>query len=288
MTEAGPGRQGGDAQEGVSTSAEPKDDRSRGDDRGRWRRFHERFIVEERYLSARARRNLYIVAAALVAAGLVGFFVVLDSILESDDLSYIDAPIEAWFDSGRAAWLTTFMIVLAVAFGPIAMPIIILVTTVAWGVFAKHAWRPLLLAGGMILGVIVVQLLAPLIARDRPPADEMLFGYDPTSSFPSGHVMGVADFLFIGTYLVFSRHRRPVVTTLAFVAAAAVVLLTAACRIYLGYHWATDALGSIFLSLVVLGLVIGVDTWRTVRVGTAEQIAESDRRPEAWGRDERR
>ncbi|WP_438853442.1 phosphatase PAP2 family protein [Agromyces sp. M3QZ16-3] len=254
---------------------------------GRWRRFHERFIVEERYLSSTARRNLYITAAVLVVVGLVGFFVVLDSILESDDISYIDAPVQAWFESGRDDWLTTFMIVLAVGFGPVAMPIIILVTTVAWGVFAKHAWRPLLLAGGMILGVITVQLLAPLIARDRPPADEMLFGYDPTSSFPSGHVMGVADFLFIGTYLVFSRHRRPVVTTLAFVAAAVIVVLTAACRIYLGYHWATDALGSIFLSLVVLGLVIAVDTWRTVRVGSAEQIAESDRRPEAWGRDER-
>ncbi len=94
--------------------------------------------------------------------------------IAAHDLSYIDAPIEAWFDSGRDGWLTTFMIVLAIAFGPIAMPIIILVTTVGWGVLAKHAWRPLLLAGGMILGVIVVQLLAPIIARDRPPADEML------------------------------------------------------------------------------------------------------------------
>jgi membrane-associated phospholipid phosphatase len=257
-------------------------------DRGRWQRFHERFIVEERVLSARARRNLYLTAAGLVVLGLAGFFLVLDSIIEADDLSFIDAPVEAWLDSGRDEWLTTFMIVLAIVFGPIAMPIIILVTTVAWGVFAKHAWRPLLLAGGMILGVIIVQLLAPIIARDRPPADEMLHGYDPTSSFPSGHVMGVADFLFLGTYLVFSRHRRPIVTTLAFVAAVAVVLLTAACRIYLGYHWATDAVGSIFLSLVVLGLVIAVDTWRTVRVGTPEQVAESDRRPEAWGRDDGR
>ncbi|MEI5585582.1 MULTISPECIES: phosphatase PAP2 family protein [unclassified Agromyces] len=253
---------------------------------GRLRRFHERFMVEERYLSARGKRTLYLVAAALIVAGLVGFFIVLDSIIEADDLSFIDAPVEAWLDSGRADWLTTFMIILAIVFGPIAMPIIILVTTVTWGVVAKHAWRPILLAGGMILGVIIVQLLAPIIARDRPPADEMLHGYDPTSSFPSGHVMGVADFLFIGTYLVFSRHRRPLVTVLAFAAAVAVVLLTAACRIYLGYHYATDALGSIFLSLVVLGIVIAVDTWRTVRVGTREQVEASDSRLEAWGRDE--
>lgn len=254
---------------------------------GRLRRFHERFMVEERVLSAPAKRALYLTAAGLIVVGLVGFFIVLDSILDADDLSFIDGPIEAWLESGRDDWLTTFMIILAIGFGPIAMPIIILVTTVAWGFLAEHAWRPILLAGGMILGVIIVQVLAPIIARDRPPADDMMIGYDPTSSFPSGHVMGVADFLFIGTYLVFSRHRRPVITTIAFIVAAFVVLLTAACRIYLGYHWPTDAVGSIMLSLVVLGLVIIVDTWRTVRVGSPEEIAASDRRDEAWGRDER-
>ena len=160
------------------------------------------------------------------------------------------------------------MIVIAFVFGPIVMPIIILVTIVTWGIVAKHAWRPLLLAGGMLLGLVIVQVLAPVIARERPPIGDMMLEIDHTSSFPSGHVMGVADFLFITTYLVFSRHRRPVITVLAFVAASAIVLLTAACRIYLGYHWATDALASIALSLVVLGVVIAVDTWRTVRVGT--------------------
>lgn len=258
-----------------------------GSGSGRWARFHERFIVEVRYLPPGGRRTLLIVAAALVVAGVAGFLVVLDSALESDDLSAIDAPVEAWLASGRDEWLTTFMIVLAIVFGPISMPIVILVTTVTWGLLAKHAWRPLLLAGGMILGVIIVQVLAPIIGRERPPAEEMMLEFDPTSSFPSGHVMGVADFLFIGTYLVFSRHRRPLITVLAFAAAAFVVLLTAACRIYLGYHWATDALASIMLSLVVLGIVIAVDTLRTVRVGTPEQVLEADRRPEAWGRDER-
>lgn len=253
---------------------------------GRLRRFHERFMVEERYVSRGGKRSLYLIAAVLAVVGLTGFFIVLDSILEADDLSFIDAPIEEWLVSGRDEWVTAVMIVLAYAFGPVAMPIIILVTTVTWGVLAKHAWRPILLAGGMILGVIIVQVLAPIIARDRPPAADMMLGYDPTSSFPSGHVMGVADFFFIGAYLVFSRHRRPFITVLAYAAAAFIVLLTAACRVYLGYHWPTDALASIFLSLVVLGIVIAVDTWRTVRVGSPEQVRESDARPEAWGRDE--
>ncbi|MET4159046.1 phosphatase PAP2 family protein [Agromyces sp. PvR057] len=246
---------------------------------GRLHRFHERFIVEERVLPASAKRNLFVIAIVLVVAGLAAFLFIFDSVLEADDVSMVDAPVEHWLDGNHAEWLTTFMIVLATVFGPIAMPVIILVTTVTWGILAKHAWRPLLLAGGMLLGVIIVQVLAPVISRERPPVGDMMLEIDHTSSFPSGHVMGVADFLFITTYLVFSRHRRPVITVLAFVAASVIVLLTAACRIYLGYHWATDALASIALSLAVLGIVIAVDTWRTVRVGTPAEVdaSEADR-----------
>ena len=243
---------------------------------GRLRRFHERFLVEERVVPASAKRNLYIIAIVLIAAGLSAFLFIFDSVLEADDISTVDAPVEQWLDTSHADWVTSVMTVISIVFGPIAMPIIILVTTVTWGIVAKHAWRPLLLAGGMLLGVIIVQVLAPVIARERPPVGDMMLEIDHTSSFPSGHVMGVADFLFITTYLVFSRHRRPVITVLAFVVASAVVLLTAACRIYLGYHWATDALASIALSLVVLGMVIAVDTWRTVRVGTPAQVDASE------------
>ena len=243
---------------------------------GRLRRFHERFLVEERVVPASAKRNLYIIAIVLIAGGLAAFLFIFDSVLEADDISTVDAPVERWLETGQSDWLTTVMTVIAFVFGPIVMPIIILVTIVTWGLVAKHAWRPLLLAGGMLLGLVIVQVLAPVIARERPPIGDMMLEIDHTSSFPSGHVMGVADFLFITTYLVFSRHRRPVIMVLAFVAASAIVLLTAACRIYLGYHWATDALASIALSLVVLGVVIAVDTWRTVRVGTPSEVDASE------------
>jgi len=246
---------------------------------GRLRRFHEKFLVEERYVTASARRNLFIISVVLVVVGITAFLFILDSVIEADDVSAIDAPVENWLETSRTEWLTGFMAVIAFVFGPIVMPIIILITTVAWGILAKHAWGPMLLAGGMILGVAIVQALAPIIDRERPPISDMLLEVDRTASFPSGHVMGVADFLFITTYLVFSRHRNPLMAVLAYVVASATVLLTAACRIYLGYHWATDGLASISLSLMVLGLVIAVDTWRTVRVrrpGMSAEEAEGD------------
>lgn len=237
---------------------------------GRLRRFHERFIVEERIVSAGTRRNLYVISALLVVVGLSAFLVILDSVTESDGLSVIDEPIQAWLEGLRGPLLTVIMATIAVVFGPIALPIIALVTTVWWGFAAKHAWRPILLAGGLIVGVLIVQILAPTIGRDRPPIESMLLEVDHTPSFPSGHVMGASDFLLITTYLVFSRRRNPISTIVALVVASILVVLVASCRVYLGYHWPTDVMASVSLSLVVLGGVIAVDTWRTVRVAPPE------------------
>lgn len=239
-------------------------------DPGALRRFHEKFVVEVRTVRPSARRNLFIIAGTLGVIGLVAFLGILDSVRESDGLSAIDVPIQNWLRGMESPGLTLFMTIIATVFGPIAMPIIVLVTTVWWGFAAKHAWRPFVLAGGMIVGVAIVQTLAPIIGRERPPISLMLLDADYTPSFPSGHVMGATDFLLITTFLVFSRRRNPISTVIAFLVAIILVTATAACRVYLGYHWPTDALASISLSLIVLGGVIAIDTWRTVRVGTPD------------------
>ena len=199
---------------------------------GWWRVFHDKFVVEERYMDASARKALYITAGVLALVGAFFFF----------------------------------LIILAVVFGPVALPIIVLVVTLAWGILAKHAWRPVLLAAAMVTGVGLAQLIGHSVERTRPPVELMLFGADHTFSFPSGHVLGASDFLLVTAFLVFSRHRHPKVTVIGFIFAIIGVVLAALSRLYLGYHWVSDAVASVSLSLVVLGAVIAVDTWRTARV----------------------
>ncbi|WP_347108475.1 phosphatase PAP2 family protein [Paenarthrobacter sp. S56] len=231
-----------------------------------WRVFHEKFVVEERYMQPRARTALYRTAALLAAAGLAVFIASLIGVLNKDGLASADQAEEQWFLTVRSEPLTTVMIVLAVVFGPVALPIIILAVTVAWGIFAKHAWRPLLLAAAMLTGVILAQVISRIVERPRPPVDLMLFGPDGSFSFPSGHVLGASDFLLVTTFLVFSRYRNPKAAVISFIVAVAGIFLIVACRLYLGYHWVSDAIASVSLSLVVLGAVIAVDTWRTARV----------------------
>jgi membrane-associated phospholipid phosphatase len=233
---------------------------------GRWRAFRDKFVVEERFMSEAARKMLYRIAVALMIVGVVLFSAILAGVLLRDGVSEVDEPVRSWLLTLRSEPLTTVMIILAIVFGPVALPIIVLVVTVTWGLLAKHAWRPLLLAGAMLTGVILAQVIGRTVERQRPPLDLMLFGADTTFSFPSGHVLGACDFLLVTTYLIFSRRRNPRSAVVGFALAAIGIFFAAVSRLYLGYHWTSDALASLAISFVVLGAVIALDTWRTARI----------------------
>jgi membrane-associated phospholipid phosphatase len=223
-------------------------------------------VVEERYLDPADRRALYRTSIILAVVGVALFIATLISVVQADGLSAADVPVHDWLLTTRSGAVTAIMIFLAVFFGPIALPIIVLVVILVWGFAAKHAWRPILLASAMLTGVIISQIILHIVQRSRPPVDQMLFGADQTFSFPSGHVLGACDFLLVGTYLIFSRRRNPRAAVFGFIGAGIGIVLAVVSRLYLGYHWTTDALASFSLSLLILGGVIALDTWRTARI----------------------
>lgn len=114
--------------------------------------------------------------------------------------------------------------------------------------------------------MILIQILTRLVQRPRPPLDLMLFGKDTTYSFPSGHVAGTADFFLLLPYLIISR--KPTCGRIAVGVVVAVIGISSQVfsRLYLGYHWLSDTLASICLAMVILGLVMAIDTRRTVRI----------------------
>ena len=228
--------------------------------------WRQKFIVEERFVPASTRRGLYRTALVLMVVGLALFGWLVVSVMTHSGLQRFDQPVADWFVALRSEGLTSVMSVLAVVFGPTALPIIVLVVIVAWTLLAKHAWRPILLAGGMIVGVILAKAIAPLVQHPRPPVDLMLMGADSTYSFPSGHVLGTADFLLILAFLIASRRQNQTLTVLLFSIATVVIVAQVASRLYLGYHWISDTAASISLSLVILGAIMAIDTKRTVLV----------------------
>lgn len=237
------------------------------DKNGLWRTFHDKFVVEERYMEPAAREGLYRTAVVLMGVGALLFIATLVGVLQGNTAPWApDEFVRDWLLALRSEALTAVMIFLAVIFGPVALPIIVLVVTVAWGFAAKHAWRPIVLAAAMLTGVLISQIILAIVRRSRPPVELMLFGPDHTFSFPSGHVLGACDFLLVTAFLVFSRRENPRSAVVGFVGAGIGVVLAALSRLYLGYHWLSDALASITLSLVILGAVMALDTWRTARI----------------------
>ena len=225
---------------------------------------------------------MYLGATALIVVGLGAFLSLLASVQTHTGFQLLDLPVERWFDAQRSGPTTGFMITLAIVFGPIALPIIVFVVLVVWIIVARHLWRPFLLFIGMVTGVILAEGLAPIIKHPRPPIDLMLFGADHTYSFPSGHVLGTSDFLLILAFLFASRIRRTWFTVLALVVAIVGIAAQVISRLYLGYHWISDTTSSIALSMVIVGILIVVDTHRTVRT-PGERVVGQHSQPQQDG-----
>lgn len=241
--------------------------------RERVKGWHQKFVVEVRSVSPETRRKLYTAAFILMGVGVTLFAAMLFQVLTQTGIAHQDHAINNWIDGHRKPYLTPVMIVLAEAFGPVLLPIILAIAIFVWVAKAKHAWRPFALGAFMVFGVIIVEIIAHSVGRMRPPLGMMLLGPDHTASFPSGHVMATADFLLISSYLLISRRPTRRLITFCAVVIVLVVGLQIVSRMYLGYHWLSDTLGSVSLALFMLGLVIAVDTWRTVRVpGETEKL----------------
>jgi membrane-associated phospholipid phosphatase len=79
-------------------------------------------------------------------------------------------------------------------------------------------------------------------------------------------VLGASDFLILTAFLIVSRNPRLWGVALGLGLAWAGVLAEMFSRTYLGYHWLTDTLASLSISMVIVGTVIAIDTKRTARI----------------------
>lgn len=222
-----------------------------------WRSKH---FAEERTVSPRARRRLYTAASILIVLGLVCFTIVLVGVLTHSGLSSLDRPAELWINTQRNPFSTPVMIFMTVTFGPVVLPIVVLVTVVVWALAGRHLWRPLVLGVAMISGVVIANAIAYTVQRHRPSPSLMLIGNDTTFSFPSGHILGACDFLIITAFLLVSRAPTVPRAIGALLLAWIGVVVEIYSRMYLGYHWLTDGLASVSISMVIVGVVIAVDT----------------------------
>ena len=90
-----------------------------------------------------------------------------------------------------------------------------------------------------------------IFQRERP------FDVGSGSSFPSGHVLHMIVFSTISLLVLTVRWKNPI---FLFVVSGTFLLVTiamAAARLYLGFHWGSDILGSFLIGASVSSLILG-------------------------------
>ena len=195
----------------------------------------------------------------------------LNGVLERSDLTVWDSPTLTWLLAHRTPAATAvFARISWLADPPVLITVVLVISIVLVG-RTRRARPALLLGGGMGLALATSSTIKVLVARPRPPVAEMVAPAELNFAFPSGHTLGAAVFLLVGAYLWWTWRPTARVALAGFAISAAGTLAVAASRLYLGYHWLTDALASLSISFVILGGVIALDTWRTARI-RGEQI----------------
>jgi len=157
------------------------------------------------------------------------------------------------FRSNQSEWLDSAALAVT-TLGGWAVAAALMASLIALLVFARRrvdALVVLISAGPIVLGF----LLKEVVGRARP--DYFILGSEPTSlSFPSGHalfaiVFGGLLIILAGDLVHPVKLRRAIQIGLALL-----ILAVGASRVYLGFHYPSDVLGSyLFGAMALLGLV---------------------------------
>ena len=200
-----------------------------------------------RRLQGGAPIDIWILAAFLAVAVLLGLFAVLGSEMAEGETLAFDRQVLLGLRQAAdpatplgPAWLVRAMVDLT-SLGGVA--VLTLVTFLAAG-FLLSSRKPALalfvlasVGGGALVGT----LLKSLFLRARPDVVPHLVQVD-SASFPSGHAMNSAVvYLTLGALLARSMGDRRIRGYLLMVSMLLVVLI-GFTRIYVGVHWPTDVL----------------------------------------------
>jgi undecaprenyl-diphosphatase len=218
-----------------------------------------------------------LLAATSFAIGIIIFIVSYAGMKQQIGLGKLNQPILSWMVGHRSPVVTdTAKIITSVA-SPYFFASIVGLIVICWIIIKHEIWRPVALAGAVAIAAITSTLLKTVFMDARPPQIDMIPAFEYDFSFPSGHTIGMAVFLLIAGYLIYSRHysigRFWTWITVAIIGTS----LVAFSRLYLGYHWLTDVVASVGLALIILAIVIVVDTFFIQKYKSKQFFSNIDR-----------
>jgi undecaprenyl-diphosphatase len=200
---------------------------------------------------AQVKSMVLIWLALTTAYVLVGFAIV--HLWEPSAAGRADARISEWFNDRRTDRLN-HLAEIGSAFSNTETKIgllIILCPLMLWMYRRWHDWS--FLAIGLIFEVTVFFTSSKIVRRDRPHVEQL--DAAPTFSWPSGHIAACVVF-YVGIATVVFWNTKSTLSRAVFATIAVIVpLIVITSRLYLGMHYATDAVGGVALGLLTLLIV---------------------------------
>ena len=212
----------------------------------------------KRPLSTKQRKIIAIIS--LVVGIIIIFIIAYVSMSQKIGLDVLNQPILEWMVSHRNATITDIAKIITTIANPIVFASIVGLIVIIWAIVKREIWRPVLLAGAMATAAATSIILKSVIQDARPPQIDMVPMFETDFSFPSGHTIGMAVFLLVIGYLIYSRHFSALRFWVWIIMALIGTSLIALSRLYLGYHWLTDVVASLGLGLIILAMVIFADS----------------------------
>jgi undecaprenyl-diphosphatase len=232
------------------------------------RRFPAQLAWLRRRLDSTAPDGLALTETVVLGALCAWMFAGLTQDVLAGDTYGLDQRVHTFVVAHRVGWLTLVMRnVTWLGSSFVLVPLLVIVTAAILrsrgrrGGGADHrrtrALRAVRYLWVAFLGSVVLYTLAKqLVDRPRPPAAELI-GRASGPAYPSGHTtQAMATWGMLAVVLMAGRSRRTRVRLLS--AAAVVVLLVGASRVYLGAHWLTDVLAGYALGGAWLALILAL------------------------------
>ena len=196
----------------------------------------------------------------LVVLSIAGaaFVVILGGVLSGSGVAALDRPVLRFLAAHRGSGATT-VLRLVTYLGGTPFVVLITVALVIWWWWRRRRRAALLLSAAVFGSGAITAGVKLLVARDRPAPPLAIDGAENGFSFPSGHSLSAMALYGTLAYLVVTSDRSRSRRTCLGLALISTAVVVAFSRLYLGYHWLSDVLGSWALAALWLAAVVTVD-----------------------------
>ena len=211
-----------------------------------------RFLTSFSTLPARLTLSLGGAALAFLT------FILITRELVEGEVDGFDKQMMLAVDSMRNPWLTSAAIDIT-ALGSLTLVGLFSALTLALLFVLRDKTGALQLMAASAGSGILTLLTKDMIERIRPPEAQRLLAVSGFS-YPSGHSLSTSA-LYLTIAIVATRHlRNQSARIIVFLAAAVMLPMVGASRVYLGVHYATDVLSGISLGVAWALMLAGCVT----------------------------